>query len=127
MSTILVVDDDSALREMLCEALRRSGHLVLQAQNGKEALVICSCENVIDVVLTDLVMPEVEGVELIVRLRGKHPSMKFIAMSGGGANEPETYLAITRQLGAHKTLAKPFSLEEMDEAIRTVQAASGTS
>ena len=98
MLTILLVEDDEELSKLLEYALVRAGNKILRARDGLEALRIYDPKKV-DLVLTDLIMPDLEGVELIIRLKRLHPNLKIIAMSGGGRNGAEDYLAIARRLG----------------------------
>ena len=116
MYTILLVDDDQLFGEMLKKTLHHAGYEVLRAYNGVQALRIYTPESV-DLVLTDLVMPEKEGIELILELRRLHPEVKIIAMSGGGQNGKYDYLPMAQRLGAVHTLAKPFSLHELLAAL----------
>lgn len=117
MKTILLADDDDLFAEMIQQALVKFGYEVVHARNGNEALKLYDPQT-IDLVLTDLIMPEREGVELIMTLRQRHPSVKVIAMSGGGLNQPNAYLSIAKRVGAVKTLAKPFPLEVLQLAVR---------
>jgi len=71
-------------------------------------------------VITDLIMPDKEGLETIMELRAAQPDMKIIAMSGGGRNRPGDYLKVARQMGAAQVLAKPFSSQELLDCVRTV-------
>ena len=116
MKKILLVDDDPLFAEMLQQALAVFGYAVVRARDGKEALLRYD-PAVVDLVLTDLIMPDMEGVELILALHHRHPGVKVIAMSGGGRNVPDTYLRIAQRLGAMKTLAKPFPLETLRQAV----------
>lgn len=113
---ILVVDDDAGVRQVLRSMLESAGFTVGVAGNGREALEIMSAERY-DVIITDLVMPEQEGIETIKLLRRDHPQAKVIAMSGAFGGD---YLRIAGFLGAHKTLAKPIRMETV---IRTVREA----
>ncbi|TXT46335.1 MAG: response regulator receiver [Limisphaerales bacterium] len=119
MKHILFVDDDDEFAQTMMRALAASGYLVTRAHNGKEAMQLYA-PTTHDLVITDLIMPEMEGVELIVKLRQMHPGTKIIAMSGGGRNEPEAYLSVARRLGACRLLAKPFPLAELMEAVSWV-------
>ncbi len=118
MSTIkiLVVEDEDLFADMVRRVLASMGHEAVHARNGKEAMKLFDPQT-ISLVLTDLIMPDMEGVELIVALRRIHPSVKVIAMTGGGCNRPEMYLPIAKRVGAMKTLAKPFSMEELQQAV----------
>lgn len=117
MSNILLVEDEDLFADMIGKALVTFGHAVVRARNGKEALQLYDPRTV-SLVLTDLIMPDMEGVELIVALRRAHPAVKVIAMSGGGRNQPAIYLAIAQQVGAARTLAKPFPLETLRSAVQ---------
>jgi CheY-like chemotaxis protein len=116
MPKILLVDDDDALRKMLRLMLTKMGHVVREARDGQAAVEMCGQE-VPDLVLTDIVMPGQEGLETIFTLRHSNPSLKIIAMSGGGRISSGDYLQIAKSLGAKRVLAKPFSSEELSAAI----------
>lgn len=121
MAKILLVDDNDEFREHSSQLLRRAGYIVTTAVNGNEALRLVQ-DNVFDLVITDLIMPEKEGIETIVKMRKKIPTLKIIAMSGGGLIAPEDYLVIARKLGVAQTLAKPFSGKELLAAVASVLA-----
>ncbi len=123
MATILVADDDELLARMLEKALLRAGHQVIRAANGNEALRLYDPAKV-DLVLTDLIMPEKEGLELIMSLRKANKAIKIIAMSGGGRSGPENYLPIAKQMGAKAVLKKPFSIELLQQTVSEVLAES---
>lgn len=112
MSRLLLVDDDDSLRTLLRINLVRLGHKVQEARNGREAMALFEQEPP-DLVLTDLVMPEQEGVQMIGEIRRKHPGAKIIAMSGGGRANAGGYLRIAKAMGADRVLAKPFSNDEL--------------
>jgi DNA-binding response OmpR family regulator len=117
MSLILVIDDDEVIRALLRDFLERDGYEVMEAENGKIGLKLLR-ENGADLVITDLIMPEKEGIETIRELRKDFSDVKIIAISGGGAIGPETYLQMAKSMGAHRVFGKPFSLQEISEAIR---------
>ena len=119
MAKILVVDDNNELREMTSRVLRNAGHIVTGATNGNEATRLVQ-DNTFDLVITDLVMPEKDGIETIMELHRKIPALKIIAMSGGGLIAPENYLVFAQQLGAAQTLAKPFPRDELLAAVDRV-------
>jgi two-component system, chemotaxis family, chemotaxis protein CheY len=116
MAHILLIEDDDALRTVLCLSLTNMGHQVVEARNGKEALRLFRSEPP-DFVITDLIMPEKEGLETIGELRRLQPKVKIIAMSGAGRGGPLDYLKVARQMGAARTLAKPFSVDALAAAI----------
>ena len=116
MARILLIDDDDSLRTMLRLTLVHFGHTVIEARNGKEGLDAFP-QAAADLVITDIVMPEKEGIEVLMELRKKKPPVKIIAMSGGGRASATDYLRIATQLGAARALAKPFSHEALMAAI----------
>jgi CheY-like chemotaxis protein len=101
---------------MLGRTLTHFGHVVIEARNGKEGLDRFHATGA-DLVITDIVMPEKEGFEVLIELRKAQPPVKVIAMSGGGRQNPADVLRIARHLGAAKVLGKPFSNEELMNAI----------
>jgi len=113
---ILVIDDDAQLRGFLCEVLDQSGYQVYQAENGTIGSELFNI-HAPDLVLTDIVMPEKEGMELIMELRSASPTLPIIAMSGGNAGFSGSYLAAAGKLGANITLAKPFTASHLLTAI----------
>jgi CheY-like chemotaxis protein len=111
--TILVVDDHPIMREVICEMLEDAGHQVRCADDGREALRKLSCAR-FDLLVTDIVMPEMDGIELIGEVRRHYPEIRIIAMSGGGERFPTNDgLAIARRLGAGAALNKPFSVDQL--------------
>jgi CheY-like chemotaxis protein len=119
MPRILLVDDDESFRPMLHETLERFGYEVVVAVNGLEALDRYR-ERPADLVLTDVIMPDKEGLETIRDIRREWPDAKIIAMSGGGRTTPENYLKMAQNLGAGEVLTKPFSNRDLLEAIQRV-------
>lgn len=117
-SVVLVVDDDATVRRVLREILQLYGYRVLEAGNGREAASLLQ-DHPVDLVLTDLVMPEKEGIETIKMVRARYPHVKIIAMSGAFGGE---YLAVAGYLGADETLQKPLRMEVVIEAIRRMLA-----
>jgi CheY-like chemotaxis protein len=119
MATILVIDDDDQFRKLLRKLLEKEGHTVAEAGNGKEGMRCCrqtSC----DLVLTDIVMPDQEGIQTIIELRRQFPGVKIVAMSGGGQIGPDSYLDLARKLGAQQTLTKPFDLQALRSVLDSV-------
>ena len=122
MHRILLVDDDDPFRTMLHKTLERAGYEVQDAPNGRVALALY-LENPGALIITDLVMPEKEGLETILELRRNHPGAKIIAISGGGRMNAKVNLVMAEKLGATRTLAKPFSQQELFDAVSNVLAA----
>jgi CheY-like chemotaxis protein len=118
MSRILLIDDDDALRKMLRLTLVELGHSVIEARNGREGLE-AHARHPIDVVLTDIIMPEKEGLETIMELRRGQTPARIVAMSGGGRIDAQDCLALARRLGAQSVLEKPFTIEQMEAALAT--------
>lgn len=119
MIKILVIEDDSSFRNVLVQMLEKAGFDVTQAENGNQAIRECAAINP-DLVITDIIMPDKEGLETIQELLGLCPELKIIAMSGGGRFGPNSYLPLAAKLGAKKTLQKPFMREELLSAINEV-------
>ena len=118
--SILVVDDEPGIRELLSMMLEAAGHKVVVAEDGLQAPKILAT-NPVEVVITDLLMPERDGLEFITEVRKKYPSIKIIAMSGGGHIARDSYLRIAKNFGAHVILEKPFSQSGVLNAIEAVQ------
>lgn len=112
MPGILIVEDDKELREMLKMALLRKNYSVLEAENGKTAIAHFK-PLITDLVITDLIMPEEDGLKVVIKLRELKPSIKIIAISGGGKVGPGSYLNLAKALGADATYSKPFSINEL--------------
>ena len=117
MQRILVIDDDEQMRALLRDILERAGYEVTEAQHGLEGLKLFRARPA-DLVVTDLIMPEKEGVETILELRAEFPEVPIIAVSGGGRNGPRDYLEIAARLGARRTVAKPFTRQEILAAVQ---------
>ena len=118
MARILVVDDETGIITVLKEMLLRLHYEVLTAASGSEALDKLTLGGV-DLVVTDIVMPDVDGLELISKIQSLYPHLKVIAISGGGAQEgPEGYLRDAKELGAVRCLTKPFMLKELAALVK---------
>ncbi len=126
MAKILVVDDEAAIREMLQDMLGREGHEVTTAENGQHALSLF-LEDQADIVITNILMPEKEGLETIRELREMCPGVKIIAMSGGGQLGTISYLDVARSFGAMETLTKPFTRQRLIDALHDVLGAPAPS
>ncbi len=117
MKRILLVDDDQNVREVLQKSLEVGGFNVVPAANGAEAAVRMG-ESPIDLVITDIIMPEVEGIEMIFWLRREYGRIPIIAMSGGGKMDSASCLTLAKAAGANLALIKPFPLLELTAAAR---------
>jgi len=116
MADILIIDDDDVFRDVLATALEHAGHVVRQATNGIEGLQMFH-QQPADLVITDIVMPEKEGLDTIRDLRREFPKARIIAMSGGLAHDPRLYLHMAEKFGAQAVLAKPFALEDLKKVV----------
>ena len=119
MVRILVIDDDDDFRRMLRMALEHDGYIVEEASNGHEGIQRYRAAPA-DLVLTDLLMPEREGLETIQTLRQEYPEVKIIAVSGGGPRGRLNFLPLARMFGALRTLQKPFPIQALYEVVREV-------
>jgi CheY-like chemotaxis protein len=122
---VLIVDDDPLIRRLLAKTVSGAGYEVLEAADGRRAVEQVR-EGRVDLVLTDIVMPDQEGVETITQLRREFPEVKVVAMSGAANG---AYLKICQLLGASAVLRKPFSPHCLIETIRGVlnRGGKGTS
>jgi CheY-like chemotaxis protein len=116
---ILLADDDETLRVVQSDFLRRFGYQVRAAEDGRAAMKGLA-EQAVDLVITDMVMPGSDGVEVIRHIRKTYPKLKIIAISGGGATKRELLLDIARVLGVRRTLEKPFTMTALLKAVREV-------
>ena len=112
MRGVLIVDDNNEIREMLKIALTRRQFTVFEAVNGKDAIAHFK-PTITDLVVTDLIMPEEDGLKVIIKLRELKPSIKIIAISGGGKAGPGSYLSLAKALGADAIYSKPFSINAL--------------
>lgn len=128
MARILIAEDDDNLRAIMCEILKRQGHEVQEAVDGAQAHTLAE-ENTFDLLITDIVMPEKWGLELISELRRFQQELKIIAASAGGRLDAHHYLDMALKCGADETLLKPFGKEQLVEIVDRVlaQTASTTS
>ena len=110
---VLVIEDNSELRNLVRIALEAGGHEVLTAQHGADALAYLN-GHAVHAVVTDIFMPEMDGIEVIATLREQFPDIKVIAMSGRPGVD---YLAVAKELGAARILRKPFGMDELMHAL----------
>lgn len=117
MATILIVDDEEMIRSMLQQALTKDGHDIFIANNGKEAIETAQ-QQPLDLLITDLVMPVQNGLDLIMEIRKNHPDIPIVAISGGGGLESHfNYLSVAELIGAHSIFKKPLELSEFRRKI----------
>jgi len=122
MACILIIDDEDALRRIIRDALEKQDHDVIEARNGTSALELFE-QHPADLVITDIMMPESDGIETIIALRRKEPGIPIIAISGGGRVGDTNYLTLAEKLGATQVLTKPFRRQQLVDAVRESLAA----
>lgn len=120
---ILLIEDDKDIREIIREALARKDFSVQEAGNGREALNIFK-PGITEMIITDLIMPEEDGLKVIMKIREKKPGIKVIAISGGGKAGPGSYLNLAKALGADAVFSKPFSINALVEKVENLLALS---
>ncbi|HLN20424.1 MAG TPA: response regulator [Bacteroidales bacterium] len=125
MSKILVFDDEPAILLMIKKLLEKAGYEVEVALNGKEGMALFE-KNKPDLLITDIIMPEKEGLETIFELRRQHPSLKIIAISGGGRIGPDGYLPGAKLLGANAVFAKPLIPKEFLKTVSDLLGENST-
>jgi len=118
---ILVVDDNADLRSTIQALLQADGFEVVVAGDGEAALAAHQARPA-DVVITDLFMPDKDGIETIVELRKLSPKLKIVAMSGWTSIQGSDYLRVAREIGAAVTLQKPFDPQELSRVVRQLAA-----
>jgi DNA-binding NtrC family response regulator len=117
MAYIVIIDDDSAIRGTLRRILERVGHEVGEAAEGEAGMRLVG-ERPPELVITDLIMPEKEGIETIQELTERFPNVQILAISGAGGNEGESGpLTDAMLFGAHAVLPKPFSVEQVLQTV----------
>lgn len=120
MATILIIEDDNDLRHTLKKAILLDQHEAIEAEDGNNGLEILE-KNSVDMVITDIFMPNKEGLETIEEIKSRFPSIKIIAMSGGGKSGFTEFLDFALEMGADKAFLKPVDLDQLLETIRKLQ------
>lgn len=121
MAHVLIIDDDSAVRGVLRTMLTREGHSVHEEAGAEAALALLATDRP-DVIISDMYMPEMDGIEFLIWLEGIAPEVPVIAISGGGQAGKTHVLDDARELGAAATLPKPFTYEELHQVMARVLA-----
>ena len=120
MAQILIIDDNKEFRKLLRETLGQAGHQVLEASNGQEGIDLY-CKEQPDLVITDIVMPGVSGIQVVSELQKDFPGINIFAVSGGGKNDAQDYLdGIVSYGNVRYVFEKPFDMNELLEAVRDV-------
>ena len=122
MTRILVIDDEAPVRALIRQTLEEEGYFIGEAADGEEGLAALQTMAA-ELIITDLFMPNKEGIETIRAVRKQFPQIKILAISGGGRHKLMNSLHEASRFGAHHTLAKPFTPDQLIEAVATVLAA----
>jgi DNA-binding NtrC family response regulator len=121
MKNILLVDDEASIRTMVRAILSDPEYSFVEAANGKEALEILETK-AFDLIITDVIMPDCDGIELVMTVRRKLPGVKIVVMSGGGRVRADHYLNLAEKLGAAHVFEKPFNTTELRETVSSLLA-----
>ncbi len=121
MAHILVIDDDPVVRRVMTLALEEAGHTVLRCENGRKAIDFLA-HGPADLLITDVIMPEMDGLETVRAARRLQPDLPILAISGGGSFDPKDYLGIAQAFGATAILAKPFRPAELLDKVQRLLA-----
>ena len=115
MATILIIDDEQSIRDLLREVLQTAGHRVIEARDGREGLGLYQKQPV-DLVIMDLLMPDTDGLEATLQLTREYVDAKVIAMTG--AQGDRNFLDVAKLFGARRTFEKPFDINKLVEAVK---------
>lgn len=124
MARILIVDDDRQVRETLRAILAPTRHELVEAGNGRQALQALAFQ-LADLMIADIMMPELDGIGLILEARKRYPSLRMLCISGGGRNIDMDFLPAAEKLGAHMVLAKPFMPKQLLAAVEALLRGAG--
>lgn len=116
MNKILIIDDDPNIRELLRDVLEGAGHTVIEAKNGNAGIESAQQDQP-DLVIVDILMPEKEGLETISEIKKNLKNARILAISGGGRKADMNFLHLAEKLGADRTLAKPFRIENLTQTV----------
>jgi CheY-like chemotaxis protein len=120
MAHILVIDDEADMRFILKEVLGRDGHTVDVAENGRTGVGLAELHDY-DLIITDVMMPEMDGIEVLSALKQKKPDARMIVMTGGTAHiDKEMLMSIAKAMRAHKVVSKPLDLKEFRVAVSEI-------
>ena len=122
---ILIADDDDQVRMLLKRVLVKAGYDVSEARNGNEAVRIFKQKSAA-LLITDLIMPDKEGIETIQEFRRNHTPVKIIAISGGGRLDQNMYLAMAKKSGADRVLSKPFMPQDLLTVVQELAGKPGS-
>lgn len=118
---ILVADDDKYILKLIVKILEKEGHVVFSASNGFEAIKVLKKNDAIELIITDIIMPDKEGIETIIDIKKMYSDKKIIAMSGGGKLNADGYLLLAKNFGADVILKKPFDNVQLLKAVESIK------
>jgi len=121
MRKVLIIDDEPYILLMLKKMLEKAGYEVDLASNGQQGMELFEKDKA-DLVITDIIMPDKEGLEIILEMKKRRPDLKIIAISGGGRISPESYLECATHFGASRVFQKPFKQKELVSAVNELIA-----
>jgi len=121
MATILIIDDEQSIRDLLREVLEKAGHRVIEARDGREGLTLYS-QQPVDLVIMDLLMPDTDGLEATLQLTREYVDAKIIAMTG--AQGDRNFLDVAKLFGARRAFEKPFDINKLVQAVKEELAAT---
>ncbi|MGK0238093.1 MAG: DNA-binding NtrC family response regulator [Candidatus Pelagisphaera sp.] len=116
MSKILIIDDDEVIQKLFSQYLKMKGHEVIQAQNGKIGMQLIE-EDCPDLIITDILMPEMDGLEVLIKIRHAHENIPIIAISGGTPGLPIDFLHQAKLIGARDVFKKPVQIDVLYNAV----------
>jgi DNA-binding NtrC family response regulator len=116
MADILIIDDDPAVRSVFTQLLESKGHRVRCAEEGREGMKLL-CKQVPDLLITDILMPEMDGLEVLQHIRNHHAELPVIAISGGMSISSMNFLPLAERFGACRVFEKPVALEKLSAAV----------
>lgn len=117
MTKVLIIEDDEVIRNMIRELLLKAGYRVSVAENGVEGVKLFK-QGTFELIITDIIMPEKEGIETIMEIKRHSPDVKIIAVSGGGRLQANDYLDMAEKLGANRVFSKPFQINDFIKAVK---------
>ena len=124
MPRVLVIDDNAAIRAALSETLEQAGYAVTATAAGRMAIQLHDAAP-FDLIITDMFMPDTDGLEVIQQLRARDPVVKIIAISGGGSRGMVEVLSIAKLMGAARSLMKPVDLDDLLRAVEDLIGPAG--
>lgn len=116
MANILIIDDDSVVQSLFAQFLENTGHTLTTAANGREGMDQITAHRP-DLIITDIMMPEMDGLEIIRAVRAQYPDLPVIAISGGMRDLPINFLPQAKKFGACRVFEKPIALADLKKAV----------